>query len=97
LDALAIFEFFVDGLFIADIVVIFRTTFIHPMTGEEIIDSKAIAWNYILSTRFPVDVLASFPFVLLMYLVSDAESWLLLLGVLKIFRILRLGKIITFM
>ena len=49
-------------LFISDIIVTFRTTYIHPRTGEEIVRSWKIAKHYLLSFRFPIDLFASIPF-----------------------------------
>lgn len=55
-------EKLIDVLFILDIILNFRTTFINPKTNIEISDNKRVAQHYINSIRFPVDVLASIPF-----------------------------------
>jgi hypothetical protein len=55
-------ETVIDILFILDIGLNFRTTFINPKTNLEITDPWKIAMNYARSIRFPVDVIASIPF-----------------------------------
>ena len=57
-----IVERIIDVLFILDIVLNFRTTYINPKTNIEITTPYKVAKNYIHSIRFPVDVLASIPF-----------------------------------
>jgi len=52
----------IDVIFILDIFLNFRTTYINPSTNIEIIDPYKVAKNYTKSIRFPVDVLASIPF-----------------------------------
>ena len=58
---LNIFENFVDFLFLVDIFLSFRTTFLNTKTNIEIVCPKRIALNYIYSVRFPFDILASIP------------------------------------
>lgn len=61
-DSLDYFEKFIDILFVLDILLNFRTTFINPKTNIEIVEPMRVAKNYLNSVRFPVDVLASIPF-----------------------------------
>mmetsp|Transcript_18741 Transcript_18741/g.28769 ORF Transcript_18741/g.28769 Transcript_18741/m.28769 type:complete len:105 (-) Transcript_18741:2236-2550(-) len=90
-------------LFLADIFLNFRTTFVNSKTNIEIVDPGRIAKNYINSVRFPFDILASIPFEMFMSSSSedDAEGsgnrQLMLLGILKLIRLFRLGRIVTFM
>ena len=56
----------VDFLFGVDIFIMFRTTFLDTYTGEEIIDGKRIAINY-LKGRFWFDFLATLPFDLIQF------------------------------
>ena len=87
----------VDLCFMVDVIVTFRTTFIHPRTGNEIIFPKSIAWGY-LKGRFWVDFLASFPFDLLGELIFGAgASALRLFSLLKLVRVLRLNRLIQVM
>ena len=99
-----ILERVIDFLFLFDIFLNFRTTFVNPKTNIEITNPQRIAKNYINSVRFPFDILASIPFELFMTLSSSSNEeegggnrQLQLLGILKLIRLFRLGRIITFM
>lgn len=91
----------VDVFFVLDILLNFRTTFINPKTNIEITEPVKVANNYLRSIRFPVDVLASVPFEVFFSVEengSDASQFQLkLLSVAKLIRLLRLGRIITYM
>ena len=50
----------IDTLFLVDIVISFRTTYVDPSTGDEIQDLKQIA-NHYLRSRFWLDLLATIP------------------------------------
>jgi hypothetical protein len=52
----------IDVLFLIDIMLNFRTTYIDTNTGNEISNLKKIARQYIYSGKFFVDLLASIPF-----------------------------------
>jgi hypothetical protein len=58
------FNFFVDGVFILDIILNFRTTISDFITGEEITDKRKIAGKYFFG-RFFLDLVAAIPFELL--------------------------------
>ena len=60
-------------LFFIDILVTFRTTFVNPMTNNEVMDSKRIASTYFFSSRFWIDLMASIPFELF-YSVDDPHE-----------------------
>ena len=64
-----------------DIALRFRTTYIDPISGEEVIDSFLIAKRYMKSKNFPLDVLSTVPFDTLF---SDDTMGLKLLGILKL-------------
>jgi len=67
---------FVDIMFIADILINFRTTYLH--NGEVVSDPRKIAFNYIKSW-FLIDAAAAIPFDLLLYgSGSNDVSWLLI-------------------
>ena len=99
----------IDVFFIVDIVLNFRTTYVSPTKNLEITNSKRIAKNYVNSIRFPIDVLASIPFEVFAAEAaksqkknspdSDQDSGfsLHIFGVLKLIRLFRLGRLITFM
>ena len=75
----------------------FRTTFLDTYTGEEIIDGKRIAMNY-LKGRFWFDFLATIPFDLIAALSNtNSATELKLFGILKLIRITRLNRLIQFL
>lgn len=104
-DAIDVLERVIDVLFFFDIIMNFRTTFINPKTNIEISDNKRVFITYFQSLRFPVDVLASVPFDLFFNsdrTISVAEHsgttvHIQLIGLLKLIRLLRLGRIVTYM
>jgi hypothetical protein len=70
------------------------------------VDPIRVAKNYTKSIRFPVDILASIPFEAIIYFFGTDTSndeevkdtlQFQLLGILKLIRLLRLGRIITYM
>jgi len=61
-------------LFILDIILNFRTTYINPKTNIETTDPKKVALNYIYSVRFTVDVLASIPFEAIAEIYDEIED-----------------------
>jgi len=63
-SVLSIIDMFVDIMFIADILINFRTTYLH--NGEVVSDPRKIAVNYIKSW-FLIDAAAAIPFDLLLY------------------------------
>jgi hypothetical protein len=52
----------IDLVFIMDIIFRFRTTYIDPISGEEVMDSWLIGMRYLKSYGFYIDVLSTFPF-----------------------------------
>lgn len=88
----------IDICFMIDVVVTFRTTYIHQKTGNEIIVPRIIAFEY-LKSRFLLDFLASFPFDLIgeMIFGSGNASMLSLISLLKLVRVLRLNRLIAVM
>ena len=94
-----IFNGMIDFLFMLDVFVNFRTSYVHEATGEEVKDTKKIAMKY-LKGRFWVDMLASVPLDFLSYAFSNDKSNAFLLqmfGCLKLVRVLRLSRLITYM
>ena len=87
----------IDLLFAVDIFVIFRTTYIDSDTGEEVFSSKKIAINY-LRGRFWFDLFATIPFDTIIELIfSQTSKEFQSFGVLKLIRIARLNKIVTYL
>lgn len=80
-----------------DIVVSFRTTYVEKSTGDEIQDLKLIAINY-LKGRFWIDLLATIPMDTIgEAIVGGSVVALQVFGLLKLFRVLRLNRIITYL
>lgn len=88
----------IDVVFFLDIFLNFRTSYQNILTGDEVTEPNQIAINYIKG-RFWIDVLASIPFelVLLIFYDQTFSKKFVLLSMLKLFRVLRLGRIITYM
>ena len=51
----------IDLIFIIDILMNFRTTYIDPFNGEEILDTKLIGKNYVKVGQFLLDILSTVP------------------------------------
>jgi hypothetical protein len=58
--SLYVLNTFIDFVFLADIIVQFRTTFYDLDTGDEIYDTKRIGMSY-LKGRFTIDLLSTIP------------------------------------
>lgn len=87
----------IDFLFLIDIFVVFRTSYVESYTGEEILYSCAIAKNYLFG-RFWIDLLATIPFDLIGLLILGGNNKeLQIFGILKLVRIARLSKIISYL
>lgn len=95
---MVVFNHLIDIVFAFDIIINFRTTYIEEKTGYEVVKPRIIARNYVRS-RFVIDLLATIPFdtVFLGILGRKISDKLSLLSLLKLFRVLRLSKIITYM
>lgn len=85
----------IDMLFGVDIFISFRTTFYHPITGDEIKDLKIIRNNY-FKGRFAIDFLSTVPFDNLLFMITQTENKILaMFSLLKLFRVTRLSRIIA--
>ena len=60
----------IDFVFIVDIIFTFRTSFQDIESGDEIVNPKEIAINY-LHGRFWIDLLAAIPFELVLTMFVD--------------------------
>jgi len=93
-----ILDYLIDFLFFVDILFNFRTIFVNSKTGIEITSPKKIALHYIFRGRFAIDLLASIPFELIVKIIMPNTSFSFkIFGLLKLVRLLRLGRIITYM
>ena len=79
-----------------DIVLNFRTSYTHSLTGDEVLDHKKIANNYIKGI-FWIDLLSVIPFEDILDGVVEEQDVLKAFSILKLFRVLRLSKLITYM
>lgn len=87
----------IDLAFLVDIFVNFRTAYYHTKTGKIVTSGKKIAMKYILNGRFGVDLIATIPLEFLTLIFSTSESNLRFFGMLKMVRLLRLGRMISFL
>lgn len=77
----------------------FRTSFVKNSTGEEITGTKQIAIQYVKG-RFWIDLVSSIPLDTFSYFIYNDVSnstMLQLIGLLKLVRVLRLSRLITYM
>ena len=81
-------------MFGLDVLISFRTTLVDESTNLEITDARLIAKRYILRGRFLIDVISSIPFDALIDSHSDK---LKLVSILKLARIFRFTRIISFL
>ena len=80
-------ESVINLVFMIDIFLNFRITFISTVNGDEIFDPKQIAFKYIIEMRFILDVLSSIPF----NAVGSSSEILPMLGMLKLIRVARVS------
>lgn len=88
----------IDVMFFIDIFVNFNTTFLDVNTGEEKTTRREIFWNY-MTGMFIVDVLATLPFYESFCIILDGNisKSVQMLATLKLVRVLRLQRVITYM
>ena len=92
-------DYVIDMCFIFDIIVNFRSCYIDSRTDELIDDPKMITKNY-LKGRFWVDLVASCNFDLIFQILAPNMSdnaFTSLFGMLKLVRLLRLGRMVTYL
>lgn len=69
-EILSVIDMLVDIMFIADILINFRTTYLH--NGEVVVDPRKIALNY-MKSWFLIDSAAAIPFDLLLYSTGTSD------------------------
>jgi len=89
-DPLVIVDYIVDVMFIVDIFINFRTTFVNA-TEEVVSDPCRIAVHYVKGW-FLIDLLAAIPFELLI-MIGNTDQTTTLIGLLKTARLLRLVRV----
>ena len=92
------FNYAIDFCFALDIIINFNTTFVDPDTGEECKERKSIVIHYIFG-MFLIDVMATVPFyeVFCLILQGNMSRWVQMLAIMKLVRVLRLQRVITYM
>ena len=83
-NTIAFIDAMVDFIFLIDIIITFRTTYLDTDLGKEETDTHKIASTY-LRGSFAVDLASSVPFAV--FVPSSLESAVNLLGLLKLLRI----------
>lgn len=89
----------VDIMFMLDIFINFRSSYVNETTGEEVTSCKSISLAY-LKGRFWIDLVASLPLDFLSYAFTElSENSMILdfIGLLKLVRVLRLSRLITYL
>lgn len=89
-DPLVIIDLIVDVIFISDIFINFRTTFVRD--GEVISNARKIAVNY-AKGWFIIDAAAAIPFDLLLF-GSGTSDTMTITGILKTVRLIRLLRVV---
>lgn len=80
------------AIFVADLIVNFRTTYFDMVEGDEIVDGKKMFVNYLLTFRFWIDLISTVPWDLLLKgSVSDDIDGAL--SCIRIIKIVRAGSI----
>ncbi|KAK7134410.1 hypothetical protein R3I93_017732 [Phoxinus phoxinus] len=90
-NPLNVVDVIVDVLFIIDIVITFRTTYVNQ-NNEVVTHPKRIAIHYIKGW-FLIDMVAAIPFDLLFFRSGSDETTATLIGLLKTARLLRLVRV----
>jgi hypothetical protein len=91
-----VFGNLIDLIFFVDMIVSFRTTYVDNRTGLEVIDLKSLA-RYYFYGQFTIDFLATVPFDTFAEIVLGEAGFFKFLGALKLVRVMRLSKIITYL
>ena len=92
----------IDVIFLFDLILNFRTTYVNPKTTLEIVEPREVAKNYTFRGRFLIDLLSVIPFELLISedMIEKAggnKKQFKIFGLLKLIRLLRLSRILTYM
>lgn len=86
----------IDLVYIVDIGVYARSTYIDLMTGEEVLDGRTILKHYLASGKFAIDLISAVPVDVISQQIGEFEE-LQLLTVSKIVRVLRVSKLLMFL
>nr|AHX24685.1 Erg1 [Nematostella vectensis] len=89
-DPLVILDYLVDVMFIVDIFINFRTTFVD--SNDEVVSHPCRIAVHYFKTWFVIDLMAAIPFELLI-MVGNTDETTTLIGLLKTARLLRLVRV----
>lgn len=90
-------NYLIDFLFFIDIILNFRTTYQNSQTGEEVSTVSDIRNKY-LKGMFVIDLFATVPiYEIFCNIIDDIGNHIQLFAMLKLVRVLRLQRVITFM
>ncbi|XP_066932350.1 potassium voltage-gated channel subfamily H member 6-like isoform X2 [Clytia hemisphaerica] len=89
-DPLVILDYIVDVMFIIDIFINFRTTFVD--VHDEVVSDPCLVAIHYMKGWFVVDLLAAIPFELLI-MIGNTDQTTTLIGLLKTARLLRLVRV----
>lgn len=97
-EAIDYCNYFIDFAFFLDIILNFNTTYQDSKTGEEMTSRCDIFSNYV-TTMFLLDILATVPIYEMFCLIlsGNMSKQVQLLSMLKLVRVFRLQKVITYM
>lgn len=82
-------------IYVVDIIVHFRTSYVNNMTGDEIFSPALIAIHYVTSISFYFDLVSSFPFDYWKIGTGRVANILSLVSMFKIARIARINRVIS--
>jgi hypothetical protein len=88
-------ELIIDVVYLADIFLNFRTSFISRHTGDEIVNPTKIATNYLVSGKFLLDLLAALPLDYIVYAWDPHTYAWRVLALLRLIRVHRLQKMLV--
>lgn len=95
---LKVSDLFLDVAYILDVLVFARSSYVDLVTGEEVTAWDRILLNYATSGKLAVDLISAVPFDVITWLTDGYEEMqlLTLTKIIRLFRLLRLSKILMF-
>lgn len=92
----SIINWVITGIFAADLLINFRTTYVDGSKHEIIYDWKLCALNYLISFRLWLDLISTIPFeVIFVTGNQDTNTILSALGMFRIYKTTRISSLIT--
>ncbi len=88
------FNIIIDFFFCFDVAISFRTSYF-DQEGEEVLNGKKIAMQYIKSGRFFIDFIASVPLDTIVGLFLTDSGYIDLISLIKLVRVARINRLIS--